>query len=278
MKNKTFRFILAGLLMSAAIGAVPLNGQGHWEFGVHYSGWTLNLLKGFIEDVIGDTLETELKDRFLDDIRGDYPSLVERSYRQTVTFDSGGHNYGFEVRFYPAGEHGSFSLGLAVEKTRFRVGFPEVSGLLALEDTATGKSGTFEGLADGEMIIEPLSFHLGFRWDIFPTARFHPYVTFGVGVATAKAYEEATFSYGYKGTLTVPDEAPEVYEDSVTKTFKQIKEEEEAKGNDFFLPPVFPIFQLNLGLRGKLSPNFHVLVDAGIWNGFLLRGGISLRI
>jgi hypothetical protein len=52
----------------------------------------------------------------------------------------------------------------------------------------------------------------------------------------------------------------------------------EAEGDEFFLPGLVPFVQLNLGLKAILTPNFHLLVDAGVWNGFLIRSGLSIRL
>jgi hypothetical protein len=59
---------------------------------------------------------------------------------------------------------------------------------------------------------------------------------------------------------------------------KELKDEMEAEGEEFFLPGFVPFVQLNLGLKAVLTPNVHLLVDAGIWNGFLIRGGVSIRL
>jgi hypothetical protein len=39
-----------------------------------------------------------------------------------------------------------------------------------------------------------------------------------------------------------------------------------------------PFIQLNLGLKAKVTPNIHLMVDAGIWNGFIIRGGLAIRL
>jgi hypothetical protein len=39
-----------------------------------------------------------------------------------------------------------------------------------------------------------------------------------------------------------------------------------------------PFVQLNLGLKAVITPNVSLLVDAGIWNGFLIRGGVAFRL
>lgn len=232
-----------------------------------------------IEENLSNSLETDLKKKFLDDIQSDFPLLTEKSYSQKVEFDSGGDNFGFEVRWYPGGAHGSFSLGLSVEKTTMRVSIPEVSASLGLEDAVSSppKTANFQARAESEFLIKPLSFHLSFRWDILPSSRVHPYITLGVGAAAGTALEEAEVSYSYSGDLVITGENPEHYDDSVKKSLKQLKEDLEAEGEEFFLPGFLPFIQLNVGIKGIITQNVHFLMDAGIWDGFLIRGGIAFR-
>lgn len=258
--------------------AAQAGAQGHFEFGFHYSRWSINLLRSFIEGGLSDALETDLKESMLSDIQADYPNLVETAYSQEVAFDSSGDNFGFEVRWYPGGSNGSFSLGLSIEKTTMKIAVPEISASLSLHDAISLEEGHFAASSGGEFLIKPLSFHLSLRWDIIPSSVVHPYITFGLGAATGTALEEARVTYSYSGDLTLPGQSPEHYEDSVSKTLNQLKEELEQEGEDFFLPGFIPFIQLNLGLKAKLSQNIYLLVDAGIWNGFLLRGGVSVRL
>jgi hypothetical protein len=159
-----------------------------------------------------------------------------------------------------------------------KVSLPEVEASLEFEDEISHQTGTFNGNATGEFILKPLSFHLSLRWDIFPSARFHPYMTLGVGAATAGAINKATYSYSYTGTLNVPGNPPKEYSGSDSKTLKELRDEQEAKGEDFSIPIHFlPFFQLNLGLKGQLTDNLSLLVDAGVWDGFLLRAGVAFR-
>ena len=265
----------SAILLALAPG---LTAQGHWELGFHYSRWSLNLVKPYVEDSLNDTVASDLKDKFLEDIRADFPSLLERGYSQRTVFDSSGDNYGAEVRYYPAGAGGSFSVGLSVERTTMRVAIPEAAGTLELEDAVSHRTGTFTGNASGEFLLKPLSFHLSLRWDIFPSAGLHPYVTFGVGASTAKAIDTATYAYAYTGTLSVPGGPSRQYADGESKTLRQLIDEEEARGEDFVLPVNFvPFVQLNVGLKGRVMDNVYVLVDAGVWDGFLARAGLAFR-
>jgi hypothetical protein len=268
-------FFCSVCFLGQTLAASP---QGHWEIGFHYSKWSVDLLRSVVEDGINDALETELKDRILEDIQADYPTLVETGYSQEIQFDSGGDNFGFEVRWYPGGQTGSFSLGVSMEKTSMRVSLPEVIAAMSLYDQASSTDGNFDGTGSGEFLLNPWSFHLSFRWDILPTSIVHPYFTFGFGAATGTALEEAKVTYAYSGELVVPGEATKSYSDAAAKSLKQLKEEAEAEGEDFFLPNFIPFFQLSLGLKAVISPNVHLLIDAGIWDGFLIRGGIAIRL
>ena len=277
MKIQKISKILPGLLLLFVFFSPNLSAQGHFEFGFHYGSWNINILRSMIEEGISDALETDFKDEILEDLRDDGHNVEEKSFSQEVSFDSGGDNYGFEIRWYPGGKGGSFSLGLSVEKTSMRISLPEISTSLTLTDLDTGESANFEGNASGEFLIKPLSFHLSFRWDIKPSWKIHPYITLGFGAAGGTALEEAKYTDSYSGTFTETGEEPEHYEGGETKSIKELRDELEEEGDEFFLPSFFPFIQLNLGIKGKLTKNLHILVDAGIWDGFLIRGGIALR-
>jgi hypothetical protein len=262
-----FIFSFVFLLVSS------VSAQGKIEFGFHYSSWSMNVLRGLIEGVLEDGLESALKDDFLSDIQDDYPYLEEGSYAQDVSFDSSGNNFGFELRWYPGGHDGSFSLGLSVEKTTMRVALTEVSAQMDLYPDAF-----FEAGGSAEFLIKPLSFHLSFRWDLFPSSRIRPYFTFGFGAATGTALENAELSYSYSGELDIQNQIGESYSESETKTLGEIIDEIEDDEEEFTLPGFFPFIQLNLGLKGEITRNVYLLFDAGIWDGIMLRGGLAVRI
>jgi len=247
--------------------------QGKIEFGFHYSSWSVDVIRGLVEGMLGDALESALEDDFLSEIQNDYPYLEQESYDQDVSFDSSGDNFGFEMRWYPGGHNGSFSLGLSVEKTTMRVALTDVYASMDLRPDAY-----FNADASAEYTIKPLSFHLSFRWDLFPASRIRPYFTFGFGAATGTALEESELSYDYSGQLEIQGQIQESYSESETKSLEELRQELEDEGEDFSLPGFIPFFQLNLGLKGEITRNVHLLFDAGIWNGFLLRGGIAVRL
>jgi hypothetical protein len=250
-----------------------LSAQGYFEFSFHYGMWSLDLLGDTVENVISDALETEVRDAILEEIQDDYPDLTDPVYGQSVDFDSGGHNYGFEIRWYPGGQDGSFSLGFSVEKTKMEVDLTEITADMEFDDGST-----FGGSAAGDVTLNPLTFHLSFRWDIIASSPVHPYITLGVGAATFSSIEDDEVSYAWEGELEVPGDPSTIYEGVETKTIREIQDDLEEEDEDFLPLPFLPFIQLNLGLKGKITDNIHLMVDAGIWNGFILRGGIALRL
>lgn len=256
------------------LAAVPLaaQGQGNFEFGFHYSRWSLNIIKGYIEDGLGSGLESTFRDDFLEEIQALHPDLTETGYDQTVDFDSEGNNFGVEVRWYPGGRTGSFSLGLSVEKTTMTVSIPTLAAEMDLSDGST-----FTADADAEYFINPLSFHLSFRWDILPSQRVHPFVTAGFGAATGTALENSELTYGYSGERRA-GASVELYSANDTKTLSELRDEMEDDEEDFFLPGFIPFVQLSLGVKGEITDSLSLVIEGGIWNGFILRGGVSFRL
>jgi hypothetical protein len=273
-------WMLAAALALAAPGIGSAGAKpGAFEFSVHYSSWSLNLLRGAIESQLGDALQDNLQDEFLEQIRRSFPDAQLRDYRQAVAFDSGGHNFGAEFRWYPRGRRGSFSLGVAVEKTAMRLAFPEVSAEMDVTSAAFRGSGTFRAEAtDTGAELDPLSFHFSCRWDISPSWRVRPYVTLGFGLFSAHELEKGTLHAAYSGTLTAPGVAPIPTSDSFSKTVRQAIDEANEDGEGIALPPLLPILQLSLGVKAEITEVLHLLVEAGIWNGFMLRGGIAVRL
>ena len=82
-------------------------------------------------------------------------------------------------------------------------------------------------------------------------------------------------SYSYSGQLSGSAIPTETVEGSDTKTLRELKDEAET---DFKLPNFLPFIQLNLGLKARLTKNIHVLVDAGIFDGLMISGGLAVRL
>jgi len=266
--------ILVGLTLTITL-STHLLARGEWEIGFHYGRWSLNLLAPLIEEKAGDLLEDNLRDEMLNKIREKYPYIHATSYTQTIEFDSTGSNFGGEIRYYPSGNQGSFSIGLGVEKSSLQCSFPKVDVIMQLEsDLNPAQKGDFVARATAAQFnISPLSYHFNVRWDIAPQALIHPYITLGAGFFTIGDLEKGRVILGYSGTLTVTGIGQETISDAYEKTVKEALEESE----DVNLPSVLPILQLNVGLKAMISENIHLLIDFGIWDGFLLRGGVGIR-
>ena len=285
MQNKRW-LVVAGVAAGIFLSFAPaLRAQGRFEFGFHYGHWSLNLIKPAIEKLVDDFAK-QIKDEQMDKIKEEHPELRELSFSNDFSFDSGGPNFGFEFRWYPAGQEGSFSLGLCVEKTTLRISIPKISTSLSLEEMLTHKLAGFEGTAGATIESKPLAFLLTFRWDILPTKIVHPYFTLGIGLAGESAILKTRLIYDFHGTLTDPYGAEETIEESGDKTVQQLMDEDRQRKLDegsteepFELPLHFvPFLQLHFGLKGVITKNVHALLDFGILDGFLLRGGIAIRI
>jgi hypothetical protein len=277
MRTRHSVLALAAALFLAGAPALMAQG-GHFEFSGHYGRWTLNPLGNTAEKLVDDATSDEIRDRILEEIQSGYPSLDLLSYTQTVAFDSGGDNFGFSFRFYPGGHRGSFSLGVSVEKCTLKV-LPTVEAQMALQDSITSDLAAFSGGAEASAVIKALAFLLTVRWDIFPSATVHPYITFGGGVSTSKALDDSVLSYAYSGQLTGSAIPTETISGEETKTLRQLRDEAlEDDETDFPIPNVIPFIQLNVGLKVRLAKSVHLFVDGGVLNGFVGRGGIAIRL
>lgn len=235
--------------------------EGRFEIGIHFSLWTLDLLRSAIEGEISDELGQEIRDEITDELGGSQAGLIQAGYEQNLALDTGGHNFGIELRYYPRGRDGDFSLGFAVDKARMRL---QVDGSLIQSYTdGTSASAT----AYGEILVNPVFTSLSFRWDFLPRSILTPFVNLGVGIAAL----DGELNYEYSGEY-----ARVGYSQTIGESEQQtIKEAEEDM--DVNLPNVLPLLQLHLGIRAELLPNLNIRAEAGIWDGFQLRFGLSGR-
>ncbi len=285
IRKAAISFVMAWV--AVAIFATGASAQGHFDFGFHYGPWNINLLKPTIEHIVQD-FGDQITQKELDRIRSLYPGIDFSvvTTRTQVDFDSSGSNYGFEVRWYPQGESGSFSIGLAAEKSSFKVGLPSVASALSLTDPRTHLPWSLSATATGSVETRPLAAMLSFRWDIVPSAWLHPYLTLGLGAAGVGAWEQTALAYSYQGVLQVPGGITATITESSNKTLLQLKQEYDQKvangdrdpgAKPFDYPTIFPLLQLNVGLKAKVAPMVYVLLDGGVLDGFAFRGGISIR-
>jgi hypothetical protein len=232
-----------------------------FEIGVYYSFWTLNLLKGMLEDELGSELGEEIRDEITSEIEEKDYNLIQTTYDQQLTFDSGGQNYGLELRFYPKGRNGPFSLGVSFEKAKMSM---SVEGAVR-QNFSDNTFATAD--AKGEITLNPFFTTLSFRWDLFPEWRITPYLIFGAGVAKLNG----EVSYVYTGQYSTSVGTETISEDD-QRTIQEAEEEMDAN-----IPNILPLFQLNLGIRAEIIPHLYIRAGAGIWDGFILRAGISGR-
>ena len=232
--------------------------KGEWQISPHYGIWSLGPIEPMIEDSMADTFETAFQE-----LLEEYSGIIDPSgeYSQSVDFDSSGKNLALEFRFYPGGEDGSFSIGIAVEKSELRIALD----CLAEYELADGSY--VDGSGSCILLWQPTSYHLSFRWDLMPSWRLHPYISFGAGTAS------------FKGVLTY-EATVETYDASTATTIIKITSDEiNLEFLEYTEPKITPlIVQLNLGFSVEVTKNLYLLLDAGIWNGFLVRGGVCLRV
>jgi hypothetical protein len=241
---KKFGVFVIGVLIISSFGFTEIRGK--FEVGFHYSYWTIDMIAPLLEDM---TPELD----YYDPEKGD------------INFNSNGNNFGFDVRFFPSGKNGSFSLGISYERNNFKANirdsYPEVrSGVEWINSLK------------GDIDLRPHSFNLSLCWDLWPKAKVHPYLGFGFGFGslsgTAQYYVETT-------DQGVPD--PVVLYETEKWTLKElIAEYEQEEGKSFPLS-FFPIIHINFGLRGEIIDNLYLLAEFALYDGLIFRGGIAYR-
>jgi hypothetical protein len=271
------------ILMACMSGILPplfggISLKGKVELGFHYSSWSIRLMEGLLETALNDAMKSQM----LNLVREEYPGLIENSAVVSSTRDSSGSNFGLEIRWYPAGERGSFSLGLSLEKTSMAVAMTETKAAISLDIPEAGisKPASYSGQGNGEFRLEPWSFHVNFRWEFKPQWTVHPYLALGVGYGSGRYLDRGTLDYRVQGDLLLSDGGAEHFVESGTKTLKAVKDkmadDADREGKVLKIPFWFvPFFELSLGAKGKIADNLCLLGEAAFWDGFILRGGIA---
>ncbi len=238
--KKTFLLILTIFLLFANI-----YGNGKWEVGIHYSYWSINFAKPFIEKGLEDVFDN------FDSNKGD------------LNFDSNGNNYGIDLRYYPKGKYGSFSLGVSYEKNNFK---GDLSG--NYKDTIYGVSSEISAI--GIFNIQPHSFNFSLRWDIAPKYRVHPFFGFGFGIGRINGFINGTIT----GTTAAGAIVSEINEE--TTLTELIEEYEEEEGKKFPLS-FFPIIYFSIGVKGEITNNIYFLGEVAVYDGLIFRGGFAFK-
>ncbi len=251
----------APVFTSEELGLGDEQKGGHWEIGVHYSWWSVNLLKGLFESKLTEELGKSIQNEIVKQSGMIQAGLVKLSYAQTLAFDSSGSNTGFEIRYYSRGRAGTFSLGLAFEKTYIKLALTGT----AEQDYLSGASAAVN--VNANVALSPFTTNVNFRWEIGANQSLTPFITLGLGFAPLSG----TVSYAYNGTYKA-GALQQSLGGSKEQTFDEL-----AADIDFKVPSIFILFQLDLGLKAELAKGLFLSGEAGIWDGIILRGGISYR-
>jgi hypothetical protein len=233
--------------------------SGKLQIGIHYGPWTLKPFSNYFEDDLLQEISREIRERVNNAIfRGiDWGPLVT-DYDDELVFGTSGYNFGVEIRFYPKGPEGSFSLGFSIERTNIKIKAEGPINQYYIE----GASSTVDGL--GYITTSPLTMNLSFRWDTSPSWRVSPYFVTGFGLATllGEVVYEWTGSYQYKNII-------EQTEGSDILTLEEVEWQIDEN-----IPNIFYLFQLNVGVRARITPNFYINGEIGFWNGMVFRAGV----
>lgn len=236
--------------------------SGKLQIGIHYGPWTLKPFSNYFEDDLLKEISKQIRRRVNDAIipPGVDPGLIE--YGDELVFSTSGHNLGLEIRFYPQGPEGSFSLGFSIERTKIKV---RAEGPINQNygGNIQGATSTVEGF--GYITADPVTMNLSFRWDTSPSWRVSPYFVMGFGLATliGEVGYEWTGSYQYMN-VTQQTSGSDIL------TLQEVEWEIDEN-----IPNIFYLFQLNLGVRARITPNFYINGEVGFWNGMIFRAGVA---
>jgi hypothetical protein len=236
------------IIFFLAIFPCLILGNGGWEIGVHYSSWSINLAKPYIEEAIADSFDN------FDSSKG------------SILFDSAGNNYGIDLRYYPGGKHASFSLGISYERNNFK---GTLNGSYADSDKYHNRA---EINAVGIFDFSPHSFNFSFRWDILPNYRIHPFFTIGFGIGNLDGFVNLQAkTKTYIGSTVISNT---VTEEKTLDDLIAIYEKEEGKS---FPIGFFPIVYVSLGMKGEIADNIYFLCEVAAYDGLSIRGGLAFK-
>jgi hypothetical protein len=248
-------------IRGTAILLTPEKEDGKLEITFHYGTWSLNPIKATFDEELNRSLANEIRREITNQAGTIGQNLVRGDFSHTLAFDSSGSQYGLEIRYYPNGKKGQFSIGFSFEKTIM---------LLSIAGTVTQPftDGTYgEVEATGTLELKPFSTNLSFRWDMVPKWIVSPYFVFGLGIAPLTG----NLSFDFTGTYYGLGETASLA-DSGTKTFKEVEEI-----SDINLPNIFVVGHVAFGARANIDSRFVLIAEVGFWDGIVFRGGLGYR-
>jgi hypothetical protein len=72
---------------------------------------------------------------------------------------------------------------------------------------------------------------------------------------------------------------PETISGTESKTLRELRDEALAdEDSNIPIPNFLPFVQLNLGLKARLTKMVHVLIDVGVFDGFMASAGLAIRL
>ena len=236
---------------------------GHWEIDLHYSRWGLEPVLSLFEKSLKKRIGAEVREEITEYLSSRYGSLTVSSYDQQLLLQVEGWNEGFGLRYFSKGASGSFSLGIYLERTHLRF---KSSGSIR-QDYSNGSSAEVE--AEAFLQADPVCGHISFRWDFNPRSRLSPYFVFGLGFGPLNGRMGYSYTgiykfYGYQESIR----------DSQDKSFKEWQQEEDSH---IHLEKII-LLQACFGLRLELFRSLSFLLETGLWDGFLVRGGLAFRL
>ncbi len=243
------KFLIFPLLIILLI--LPALSRPKYSLHIGYSFWTLNVLKDLIEEKIGEELQIQLQDQ----IKNDFPEETLTEYNQEINFDSSGGGIVVELRIYPSGENGSFSVGFSYARIDSKI---DLSGEIRQDFESNDY---LTATANSNFIHKYSAFLLDLRWDLFPNGKVHPYFSFGGGLAPLNG----NISYSASGYVYI-EKNKEKYE--IAEETKNLDEIEDINIS------IVPVLLINLGIKVDLYHGISVYADGGIWNGFLFKAGL----
>ena len=246
----------------AAVAEAAVSPGGHWEISGHYSRWTINPLISAFQGTLTDKLGNEIQNEIDKKLRQSHGGLVGAQFTPNLKIDSGGSNYGLELRYYATGWAGTFSFGASLESSTFSLTLTGTPEQIFTNGTVANANVTAEAKT-----VPIFTTNFSFRWEI-GHGRVRPYFTLGLGFGKL----DGTFSYNYSGTYRFSSIQEDIPAASVTKDFATLSQD-----INFTIPKMFVILQLHFGLKIDIVKGFSLLGEAGLWDGLLLRGGLAYR-